>query len=210
MNTWEAGLTEPLLKYMKNPADTPAIQAMYECYAKDEKVLRAFEKTMLSNAEFRALYEQWYVPEKFTLEQLLELPEDTFGFFYATHMKKNNLDLDFISSFKDKNILSYLWERAKHVHDICHVVAGYDTSLLGEVGIKGFEIAQTGSPPSMGIVGGAFVTLPIVMPEMVRPMVDTFLEGYEKGKRYPLMMAIKWDQEFKTPMTELKRKYDIP
>ncbi len=210
MNIWEAGITEPLLRFMKNPAEVPPIQDMYECYTKDPNILKTLEKNLLGDARFKELYESWYTPKPFTIDELLVLPENSFGHIYATHMKKNNLELNFISPFKGKDILSYIWLRAGHVHDITHVITGYDTSFLGELGVKGFELAQYLSPATAGILGSGLMAITAIQPELVGPIFDKIIEGYTLSKRFPILMGIKWDQEWKATVPELKAKYKIP
>src|SRR5690349_13143490 len=128
MNVWEAGLSDPLMKFLRNPNDLRAIERMYECYSQDPNIVKSIEKKVFTDVRFKSLYDKWYQPEPFTLDELVSLPKDTLGYMYASHMKKNNLEVNFISPFRGKDILSYLWLRAGHVHDISHVITGYDTS----------------------------------------------------------------------------------
>lgn len=210
MQVWENGLQEPLMKFLMNPGDINSIQKMFEIYSQDEAVQRAVEKDMFRDEGFKALFETWYEPQKYTLEELAALPEGTFGKVYADHMIKNKLDLEFISPFKGRNILCYLWFRASHVHDIGHVLTGFDTSFLGEIGIKGFELAQYSSAASAAILGGGLLGVTARKPELVRPAFEALVRGYEFGKKYPLVMGIKWDQEWSTPLSELRAKYSLP
>lgn len=210
MTIWEAGLEQPLIKFLKNPQDLVAIQEIYACYSKDTKVVESIEKRLLARRDFKELFEQWYTPQKFTLDELLKLPENTFGFQYATHMKRNNLSLDFITDLGSENVIGYLWHRAQYVHDITHILAGYDTSFSGELAVKGFELAQYGSASTAGILGAGILSVSALQPDYILPMLDSIIKGYQRGKMFPFIMGVKWDLEWETPIDLLRKKFDLP
>ena len=210
MNIWDQGLADYLLRFIKNPSDLASTQEMYRIFSKNSSFQAGAAKRLLADENFRNLYETWYFPKTIEMERLLTLPENTFGFVYAQHMTKNKLDPNFISEFEDRNLLSYLWMRAKHVHDIGHVLAGFDTSLLGEIGIKGFELAQYSSPSTAATTAAGLFSLTCLMPDKVEVIFDAFFKGYQLGGKYPLLMGILWDKEWETPMIDLKTKYRLP
>ena len=210
MNVWQSGVSKPLGQFLENPGDLSAIQSIYECYSNDILVQKAVEKNLFKDPRFKELFESWYTPTPFSIDELLRLPVESFGYLYATHMKVNNLDVNFISPFKEKNVLSYLWLRAGHVHDVCHIMSGFDTTFMGELGLKGFELGQYLSASTAAILGGGLLAVTSRQPELVEPIFDMIVEGYVRGKKFPLLTAIKWDQEWKTPLSDLKRKYQIP
>lgn len=209
MTVWEAGLAQAFLKFVSSPTDLKAIQNMYECFTKDQKIEAAVKKNVFANEGFKKLYDSWQMPKAFTLEELLQLPEDSFGHIYAKHMKTNNLQLDFISEFQGKDVLSYMWARAKYVHDITHVLTGFDTSLFGEIAVKGFEAGQYRSPATATTLSGAILALSTTHPEAVGPLFEAIIKGYELGKRFPLLMGIQWENEWATPLNELKQRYGL-
>jgi ubiquinone biosynthesis protein COQ4 len=209
MTVWDQGLTEPLIRFLQDPADLSPTIEMYRIFSKDKSFQDAAAKQLMANKDFAHMYETWYAPPAPSFPELLALPKDSFGYLYAEHMKKNNLDPDYITAFEHKNILSYLWLRARQVHDIGHMLTGFDTSLLGEVGLKGFEIAQYGSPSGAANITAGLFALICQKPGDVNLFFDTFIKGYDIGKRWPLFMAIPWNEEWQTPLSTLKAKYQI-
>ncbi len=210
MNIWELGFENHLISFIKNPADIKSTQEMYRIFSKNESFQKAAEKTLLANESFKKLYNDWYFPSSIDLEKLSKLPENTFGSIYARHMIANNLNPNFISEFEERNLLSYLWMRAKHIHDIGHVLTGFDTSLFGEISIKGFELAQYKSPSTAATVGAGLLSLSCLMPDQVGSIYESFFKGYELGKKYPLLMSIKFDQYWEYPYDEMKRHLNLP
>jgi ubiquinone biosynthesis protein Coq4 len=125
-------------------------------------------------------------------------------------MRRYGLKLDFIGEFEGKDILSYLWCRAGHVHDIAHMILGYDISFLGEAAVKGFELAQYLSPATAAILGGGLLSVSSLQPEALGPMLEITFEGYRAGKLYPLLVGLKWDLEWETPLRDLMIKFNLP
>lgn len=211
MDIWQQGLEEWLIKFIKNPSDLSSTQEMYKIFSQDESFKQAAENSLLKNENFKKLYEEGSMPSSIDLSELIQLPENTLGYQYAHHMKKNNLQLDFISEFKNgKSVLSYLWARAKYIHDMGHLLTGFDTTLFGEISIKGFEVAQYSSPSSAATSAAGLFSLVCLMPDKTQQVFAAFIKGYNVGLQFPLLMAIKWEEEWQTPIEEVRRKYKIP
>lgn len=208
-NLWEKGLEVPLLRFLKNPADLTSTQEMYHIFHTDDRFQQVAAKTLMTNEGFKKLYEEWSIPQ-IDLQKLAQLPENTFGYAYAKHMLKNQLDPNFIYEFQTKSVLSYLWARAKHVHDIGHLLTGFDTSLNGEISLKGFELSQYMSPSTAATTAAGLVSLSILMPEQIESHFESFMKGYRLGKEFPLLMGIRWDTEWETDYASLRARFKIP
>jgi ubiquinone biosynthesis protein COQ4 len=209
MTIWEQGLESHLMKFIKNPADTSSTQEMYQIFANTPSFQAGAAIKLLANQDFKNLYEKWVLPGEMNLDEMAKMPENTLGSVYANHMKKNNLDPNFITEFKQRDLLSYLWMRAKHVHDIGHILTGFDTTLMGEISLKGFELAQYSSPSTAATTAAGLFSLVCLMPDKVEPVFCAFIKGYQLGQKFPLIMAIRWDQEWETPMHIVKEKYQL-
>jgi len=87
-------------------------------------------------------------PETWNLDELLTLPDDTFGYQYASWM--SNLGYSSAERPLVKYVPNlehaYIIQRYKEVHDTAHTLLGYNTSVEEEIAIKWFEMAQTGLP----------------------------------------------------------------
>ncbi len=209
MSVWNIGLSKPLLRFLRRPSNMQAIADIYQCYSKDLPTQNVVQKKVLSDERFKNLYDNWYVHKESPLEELLKLPKGTFGHIYARHMKQNQIE-PYANPYSEKNILTYLWFRAGHVHDICHIILGFDTSYEGELAIKGFELAQCHSASTAAILSGGLLGVSARHPELSPKIMDMIIEGYNLGKAFPLLIGIKWDEEWKTPIKELYEKYHFP
>ena len=209
MDIWQNQFSEYLIHFIKNPGDVANIEKIYYLFSKNIRFQKTLENKLFSHLEFKKLYDQWYKPEKILLDELLQLPKNTLGYKYAYHMKTMNLKTDFINEFPEKNILSYLWLRAQSVHDIGHLITGFDTSFIGEIKLKGFELAQYQSPSTSVILSAGLLSLSCLMPEKIDEIYSAFFEGYQLGQKNPLLISIVWEKEFQTDFNEVIAKHGL-
>jgi ubiquinone biosynthesis protein Coq4 len=74
------------------------------------------------------------------LDELNKLPPDTLGGAYARHMMQQGFDPDtFING--DPNVLPFD-RRLAIAHDVQHIIAGFDSSPIGEFGLAAFTLVQ--------------------------------------------------------------------
>lgn len=82
------------------------------------------------------------------MDRLRDLPEGTFGHAYAHYMDEHDFHTDerppvrFIRDEHDAWVL----QRYRQVHDFWHVLSGLPPTVAGELGLKWFEMVQTGLP----------------------------------------------------------------
>ena len=75
-------------------------------------------------------------------EKMLALPTDTFGYHYAKWMQSFGYSADErpVAKFVPDIELAYILQRYKEVHDTCHVLLNYNTSVEEEIAVKWFEM----------------------------------------------------------------------
>ncbi|MEM9769019.1 MAG: Coq4 family protein, partial [Cyanobacteria bacterium P01_D01_bin.71] len=95
-----------------------------------------------------ALFADRYLAEPPDLVALARLPAGSLGQVYAAYLKESGFEADFYRSMAVEDDASYFLMRMRQTHDIWHLVAGFDTDVPGELGLKAFELAQTRRPLS--------------------------------------------------------------
>lgn len=80
--------------------------------------------------------------ETWNLEKMLLLPENTFGYQYASWMSSFGYSSDErpIAKYVPDLELAYILQRYKETHDACHVLLGYGTTFEEELALKWFEM----------------------------------------------------------------------
>jgi len=88
--------------------------------------------------------------QTWNLDEMLTLPEGTFGHEYAFFMTSHGYTSDERPIVKYVPDLehAYILQRYKEVHDMAHVLLVYGTSVSEEIAVKWFEMIQTELPMS--------------------------------------------------------------
>ena len=118
-----------------------------------ERALRHLRRRLAATVEGRRLLtERPRLADSINLAHLRTLPAESLGASYAAFMDANSLD-PFSRPpvrFVDDAELAYLMERYRAVHDVFHVLLGFDNvTVEGEVHLKLAEALVTGLPMTM-------------------------------------------------------------
>lgn len=192
---------------IKNPLETDIIISVAVSLAKPEKIADAieFQRSQPGGAE---IFEKKPLVTRFDLDQLIQLPQNTFGYKYANHMKINKLDQDFFTvPFHDD--ATYAFYRYGKVHDLWHVMTAYDTTIPGELALLGFTFSQSLGPGAALITALAFLHGVIFKPWDLKTYVEAFADGLHVGKKAKNLFATDWDSLMNRPYEDVRREYNF-
>lgn len=100
----------------------------------------------------------------------------------------------------------YLHDRFRDMHDLFHVLTGYDTDMAGEFGLHGFQNQQNGYH---AMTAGVFVAcLPLALkgrPDLLR----TFFDGRRRGRKAAYLLGQDWDVLLARPLDEVRRELGL-
>ena len=155
------------------------------------------------------------IPGYTDMSPLANCPEDSLGYALHRLILDNGYDpevlrRDDIGLQELPRVLHYLNARILQMHEVWHLVAGYETTSSGEIAISGFQLAQFGHNYSsmflaVGMAIGAFKE-----PHGFNVAMQIICEGWEHGRNTPPMMDINWEDEWETSLEDIRRKYSIP
>ncbi len=175
----------------------------------DSPAMQAMLKHVYSDPEFKKQFEEKYFPEFVDLEDLAKLPDGTVGKEFYGHMKRNNLAVDFFPKEDISLPMSYAIMRLRVTHDLWHVLAGYDTTPMGELALQAFAFAQarTGIAPvlmSAGFMG-------INRRHEVDPMeyIPAISHAFERGKRAKSLLSLKYEQIWERRLDEIRKELNL-
>jgi ubiquinone biosynthesis protein COQ4 len=97
--------------------------------------LRKFETELVKIPALQEMFDNWYIPPTYTLDDLKSYEPGTLGYAYYRHMTDNGLGIDYYPVPEPGNKLDYFRMRSVQVHDLWHVLAGLAPVPLGEMGI---------------------------------------------------------------------------
>lgn len=159
--------------------------------------------------EIAKLIQERYIAPKPDIGKLLEYPEDTLGYAYASHMKNSGLDPGFYRQMKLEDDISYVLLRIRQSHDIWHIVTGFGTDISGELELKAFEAAQTRRTLAFVLIGIAFINRSVQFPESIPDMFKKIISAYQMGLQAKPLFAQKWEEHFDKPLSEWRNQLGI-
>jgi ubiquinone biosynthesis protein Coq4 len=139
-----------------------------------------------------------------------KLPPGSFGAAYDAFMRANGL-----SPFRFSGRYDHLIEDLKlialysSVHDLYHVLTGYDTSLAGEAGVWGFVKGQGISPQADRAVTASRWIFPLLAPWSWRAIREASDEGYALGRAARQILTMDFAAELPRPLDEVRARYHV-
>ena len=182
----------------------------------EEEALAGFDRMALSNPVAEEMLADRYLSPTPDVESLAEMPEGTLGRTFAQYLSDNGLDANllresaFIPAHRARgNDVGHLAERGFQLHDIFHVLTGFDTSPLGEVKVVSFTVAQTPAPYPAMIIASRPLQMVLYRPELLPPVMDAITEGWALGRKAKPLLAVHWEDHWTEPLEKIRRDYDL-
>jgi ubiquinone biosynthesis protein Coq4 len=153
-------------------------------------------------------------PPKLTLESLKALPVGSLGHDFYRLISDNNFNLEVLdreaAGLQDMPPAQrYLNLRILQMHDVWHLVGGFRTTILQEVAISAFSLAQFGHTYSAMLIGTAATASLFNSIEAFGLSMQIISEGWLHGRTTPSFMAIEWENEWHLPISEIRARHGI-
>ena len=184
-----------------------------------EKYLADFEQV----PEQRAFLEERWFAEPLVLEELAELPQGSLGHAYHRFVVDNGLTRNIAIDYRAfhealekagmldgmPDAMKYAVLRGFQIHDLQHVLTGYDTSPRGEIALQAFGLAQIRFPYFGMWMSVVATRMTFLDPDMIRPVMDAVTEGWQLGRRVGNLQFTKWETMLGEPLEALRQRFGI-
>lgn len=162
------------------------------------------------NPLLERMWQERYFPPRYDIDQLTAMRPDTLGGAYARHMTQRSLRPDYYDSVEARHRFHYLRLRVRQTHDIWHVLTGFDTDAVGEVGLQGFYFGQVTNGQSVLILAGGIIKCLFTgRYAELEHFVDAFCEGYHNGRTAHFLLEVRWEELWPEPLDGLRRRFGI-
>ncbi len=182
----------------------------------DSAALDGFDEMARSNPAADGMLQDRYLSPTPDVAYLGSLPEGTLGKAFEQYLTSNGLDANllresaFIPAHKARgDDVGHLAERGFQLHDLFHVLTGYDTTPLGEVRVVSFTVAQTPAPYPAMIIASRPLQMVLYRPQLLPAVMDAITEGWALGRRAKSLLDVHWEEHWERPLDELRREYDL-
>lgn len=217
------GLDPEALRFMKhsikgflgiteNPSDYDSLLEIVRG-SRAPELFEAHGRFALSDPALAALVRERYVPPRYDMKSLLSMPEGSLGREYAVFLTSRGLTAekiihDFDPVPSDTRDVDYLYSRRFQSHDIHHLLANFDTSMAGEIGVAAMYFVQTRNPVGP-VMAAAVLSHAILEPEWLSPVAEALQHGYRIGRDAKNVFAFKYEEAWERPLDEWRRKIGI-
>jgi ubiquinone biosynthesis protein COQ4 len=143
------------------------------------------------------------------LAALAALPPGTLGRVFADHMRENGLSLEAIPTLPGGDDHEFLRAHLYETHDVWHVVTGFATDFVSELGLQGFYLAQIPGPLPALLAATGFVRGALYDHSIIPTVTDDISRGYRMGKAARSLFGVRWDDLWAVPLVEVRRRFGL-
>lgn len=156
-----------------------------------------------------ALMRSRYLPPVHDLGKLLTYPQNSLGYLYAAAMKEKGFDPNLHADMTAESDAQYVETRLSQTHDIWHIVTGFDTSPIGEMGLQSFHLPQFPYPLATMLIANSLMSSTLLAPEELPKLLDVIAQGWEMGKTAKPLFAQKWEENWEKPLAKWQAELSI-
>ena len=182
----------------------------------DEEALQAYDDIALAHPLAKSMLAEHHLSPLPDVEALGAMPEDSLGKAFESYLRENDLDPSllresaFIEAHRRRGEeVGYIAERGFQLHDLFHVLTGYDTTPLGEVRVVSFTVAQIPAPYPALIMGTRPLQAALYKPQLLPFLMDAITEGWALGRRAKPLIGVHWEDHWERPLPEIRSAYEL-
>ncbi|CAE7403963.1 Coq4 [Symbiodinium microadriaticum] len=188
-----------------------------------QDVIDKFMADWKSKPDHVAFIEEQHYADPITIEALAAMPDGSLGKAYHGFLVDNGLEEKLAQNYKllhdmmlksgmlDKmpEPLQYAILRGFQVHDILHVLTGYEPTPGGEIALQAFCLAQIRFPYFSMWLSVVTTRMTYLDPDAIIPTMDEVSQGWQFGRAVPNLQFEKWEDHFERPLAEVRKDYGI-
>jgi ubiquinone biosynthesis protein COQ4 len=149
--------------------------------------------------------------------RMLALPEESFGRAYLAFAQRNGFAVDGLLGARDRGLgeanaeldAERLWffDRLNLMHDLWHVLTGYETDPAGEAALLAFSIGQG--------LGNRTIQVLLLVSMVTAPKREGFafqrfvLQAFRRGRRAGPLLAQRYETLLSRPLEQVRRDLAI-
>lgn len=130
------------------------------------------------------------------------LPDGSLGKELHRHLTKLDSEHYPVPLQKDYSEQIYIRERRREIHDLLHVVGGYDTTYKNEACLNAFVASQGPMPICILIPIGVMLRYIFKFPQNLDDLCSALVNAWQRGKAANSVFSIRWEEYLDKPLKE--------
>ncbi|MBC8071853.1 MAG: hypothetical protein IAG13_26235, partial [Deltaproteobacteria bacterium] len=145
------------------------------------------------------------------IEALRELPRGTLGREYVEFMAARGLHPFVVDSALERDVLERNIGIARYamMHDVFHVLTGFNTRWAGELGVWAFVAAQRYEPMHRFALAMGCLLYPLLAPLQIPQLWKNLRRGLAMGRRADRLLYLPLERWWARPVAQLREELHI-
>ncbi|MCP9917851.1 Coq4 family protein [Cyanobium sp. ATX 6F1] len=198
-----------LAAFLKNPTELTSVFAVARSL-QGSPLATQMQRHLLANPAMAELVVTLWRPDPIDLAQLSALPVGSLGRTYAEQLVSQGLTPE---SLIDPSPISspaqYITHRLRETHDIVHVLTGFGTDGVGELGLQAFNLAQVRSPLALLLIFGGLLSA-LQNDEPLEALLHALARGFELGLAARCLISFKLEEGWGRPLADWRLELGLP
>ena len=205
---WQNTLLESFINIVKAPdGDFGCIERLSKA-ANDAESLEIIVEFLSRYPQGKRAFESRPRLGNVDLKSLHQLPNNTLGYVYANHMIERNLTP--LQASSADNDYQFLAAHITETHDLWHVVTGFETSIIGEIQLEAFYVAQLhASRFWLALLAKNLLKAAVFDVEVSTKYMDAITEGWQMAKQAKPLFGLEWNKQWNIPLEEIRTSLNI-
>jgi ubiquinone biosynthesis protein COQ4 len=163
---------------------------------------------MKAKPEVAAILAERYIAPPHNLNALLQYPKNSLGYTYASYMREAGFQplTPAISIDSDTHYIEHRWQQT---HDVWHIITGFDTSGIGEIGLQAFYLAQFQLPLASLLIANTLISVTLFQPQVLSSLLMAIVCGWEMGRNARPLIAQKWEEAWEKPVAVWRTELNV-
>ncbi len=202
-------LVTSLSGFIKRPESLESVFAVANSL-QGSPLAAQMERHLINKPQFKALVDEGWRPKSIDLVELQKLPDGSLGRCYADQLIRLGITPDvLIDPAPISTTADFIRHRLAETHDIIHVLTGFGIDGCGEIGLQGFNLAQTRSPLAVLLIFGSMLST-LQDDESMEPLLRALSKGFQIGLDADLVIAQKLEEGWDRPISDWRRHLNLP
>ena len=220
----DRGFAEKLLKTFDNPQEY-GVHLLFNDWwaAAPQSAIDKYVDLLRSNPVHVAMYDEEYFCDQPALEDLNAMPEGSIGKAYYKFIIDNGLEKNLAMNYKQlhdfmaKNgaldrmpaDIRYSIIRGFQLHDLMHVLTGYEATPFGELALQAYTLAQNNFPYMGMWMATTTARMTLLTPEAIDGTMTAISHGWTYGKNTKNIQFEKWEDRFSESLADAREEFGI-
>lgn len=215
---------ENLLKTFDDPGEH-GVHLLFNAWWKSapQGVIDGYVKDFRSMPRQQAFVEERFYAEPLDLDALGDLPAGTVGRTYHDFIVRNGLEKNIAVNYRQfhdhlaqsgqldrmPHELQYAIIRGFQIHDLLHVMTGYEATPAGEIALQAFCLAQLRFPYFAMWMSVVTTRMTFLDPDSIIPIMDAITDGWRYGRTAENIQFLRLEDLIERPLADVREEFGL-